>query len=136
LLLVFPAAALDAELRRTGASMRKGAALGVDTARSGSDWLLAPILGVTFVAVMVVVHWFWSEFMLTAWARNFVFAADQWDYNYLVRSWRYQYWGLDGPHGTFALLPFARGLGVATLLAAASARVGLWWGNGMSRVTR
>jgi hypothetical protein len=136
LLLVFPAAALDAELRRTGASARKDAALGVDTARSGGDWLLALVLGISFVAVMVLVHWFWSEFMLTAWARNFVFAADQWDYNYLVRSWRYQYWGLDGPHRTFALLPFARGLGVATLLAAASARVGLWWGDGMSRVTR
>jgi hypothetical protein len=74
--------------------------------------------------------------MLTHWARNFVFAADQWDYNSLLGSWRYQYWGLDGPHRTFALAPFARGLGIATLLAAASARVGLWWGNGMSRVTR
>jgi len=134
LLLVIPAFALDIELRRSGAAMRKTAA-GTDTVRP-NDWLLSLLLAVTFVGIMVVVHWFWSEFMLTHWARNFVFAADQWDYNSLLGSWRYQYWGLDGPHRTFALVPFARGLGIATLLAAASARVGLWWGNGMSRVTR
>jgi hypothetical protein len=85
---------------------------------------------------MLVVHWFWSEFMLTHWTRNFLFAADQWDYNSQLGSWRYQYWALDGPHRTFALAPFMRGIGIAALLAAASARVGLWWGNGMSRVTR
>jgi hypothetical protein len=134
LLLVIPAFALDIELRRSGAAMRNTAA-GTDTVRP-NDWLLSLLLAVTFVGIMVVVHWFWSEFMLTHWARNFVFAADQWDYNSLLGSWRYQYWGLDGPHRTFALVPFARGLGIATLLAAASARVGLWWGNGMSRVTR
>jgi hypothetical protein len=136
LLLVIPAAAFDIELRRSGAAVRRGAASGPEIRGGASDWLLALLLGITFVTIMVAVHWFWSEFMLTRWTRNFVFAADKWDYNTLVGSWRYQYWGLDGPHHTFALLPFARGLGIATLLAAASARVGLWWGNGMSRVTR
>ena len=135
LLLVIPAFALDIELRRSGAAMRNSAAAGADAAR-GNDWLLSLLLAVTFVGIMVIVHWFWAEFMLTHWARNFVFAADQWDYNSLLGSWRYHYWGLDGPHRTFALAPFARGLGIATLLAAVSARVGLWWGNGMSRVTR
>jgi hypothetical protein len=136
LLLVIPAAALDIELRRSGAAVRNAAASGPEIGGGASDWLLALLLGITFVAIMVAVHWFWSEFMLTPWTRNFFFAADKWDYNYLLGSWRYQYWGLDGPHHTFALLPFARGLGIATLLAAVSARVGLSWGNGMSRVTR
>jgi hypothetical protein len=136
LLLVIPAAALDLELRRRGTTGHHEGASGAAASRSGNDWLLAVLLGVTFVVIMVAVHWFWSEFLLTPWARNFAFASDQWDYNSRLGPWRYQYWGLDGPNDTFALAPFAQGIGVAALLAAASARVGLWWGNGMSRVAR
>jgi hypothetical protein len=29
-----------------------------------------------------------------------------------------------------------RGLGIAALIGTVSARIGLWWGNGMSRVRR
>src|ERR1700722_14025629 len=94
LLLVIPAAALDIELRRSGAAVRKAVSSGPEIQGGASDWLLALLLGLTFVAVMVAVHWFWSEFMLTRWTRNFVFAADKWDYNSLVGPWRYQYWGL------------------------------------------
>jgi hypothetical protein len=136
LLLVIPAAALDLELRRRGAVAAPGGDADADTRRGGNDWLLALLLGVTFVAVMLAVHWFWSEFMLTPWTRNFLFGADQWDYNSRLGSWQYQYWHLDGPHDTFALIPFARGVGVATLFAVVSARIGLWWGNGLMRVTR
>ena len=136
LLLVIPAAALDLELRRRGTAAHSGGDSDVERQRGGNDWLLALLLGVTFVAVMVAVHWFWSEFMLTSWARNFIFAADQWDYNSRLGGWRYEYWRLDGPNDAFALAPFARGLGIATLLAVASARIGLWWGNGLQRVTR
>jgi hypothetical protein len=124
LLLVVPAAALDIGLRAR------------DTRGGWGDWLLALGLGAAFVATMLAVHWFWSEFLLSPAARNFVFAADQWDYNTRLGSWQYRYWALDGPHDTFALAPFLRGLGIATLLAAASARVGLWWGNGMARIAR
>ncbi len=59
LLLVIPAFALDIELRRSGAAMRNSAAAGADAAR-GNDWLLSLLLAVTFVGIMVVVHWFWS----------------------------------------------------------------------------
>jgi hypothetical protein len=121
LLLVVPAAALDTLLRRSGRQ---------------HDWLLAALLGGVFVAVMLAVHWFWSGFLMSPAARNFVFAADQWSYTDRLGPWRYRYWHLDGPNDTFALVPFLRGLGIAVVLAAASARLGLWWGNGMARIKR
>ena len=121
LLLVVPAFLIDLVLHRAGRR---------------HDWMLAVGLGVAFVVVMLAVHWFWAEFMLSPAARNPVLAADHWDYNRTLGPWRYQYWHLDGQANTFALAPFMRGLGFATLLAIASARIGLWWGNGMARVER
>jgi hypothetical protein len=114
LLLVVPAFAIDVIMRRAG---------------SGRDWLLALAIGVAFVAILLVVQWFFSEFMLSPGARNSVFAADQWDYSSRLGPWRYQYWG---PHHDGLL----RGLGVSVLFATLSARLGLWWGTGMQRLRR
>jgi hypothetical protein len=116
LLLVVPAVAFD---------------LLVSRFNGRSDWLLAPLLGLTFVAVMLVAHWWWAEFLLTPSARNAFFAADQWDYYIKPGDWRYQFWTEER-----GFLTMARGLGIAALTAAVSARVGLWIGRGMARVQR
>jgi hypothetical protein len=119
LILVVPAIAIDLLLRRY---------------RSANDWLLAIALGVAFVALMLVVHWFWSEFLLSPAARNPVFAVDQWDYTSRLGPWRYEYWESHrrgAPSGDIL-----RGLGYATVFAIISARVGLWWGEGMARLRR
>jgi hypothetical protein len=113
------------------------------------DWFLAVLLGVTFVAVMFTVHWYWSAFLLSSGARNYVFGVDHWEYYARLGAWRYQYWNLDGGAvGTFkwgrvgdvadAFKPvlFARGLGVAMVVAVVSSRLGLWWGNWMTMVKR
>jgi hypothetical protein len=120
LILIVPALAIDLLLRRFG---------------SKNDWLLAVAIGVAFVALMLIVHWFWSEFLLSPAARNSVFASDQWDYDQRLGPWRYEYWN---PHhrGDGAAGDILGGLGVATLLAIVSARVGLWWGEGMARLRR
>jgi hypothetical protein len=115
LILVVPAVPIDLLLRRFG---------------SGHDWLLSVVLGVTFVALMLAVHWFWSEFLLSPAARNFAFGSDQWEYFIQVGPWRYQYWRTHGP------AEFAQGLAIATVFAIASARLGLWWGTGMERIRR
>jgi hypothetical protein len=95
-----------------------------------SDWLLVPIIGVAFVAVMVATHWFWSAFLISPAARNFFFAADQWDYNVRLGPWRYEYWA---PETSITLL---KGLSIAAAYATISALIGLLWGRGMARVRR
>ncbi len=134
LLLVVPAVLIDVLQRRVG---------------NRHDWLLAAVTGLAFVAVMLAVHWFWAEFMLSPAARNGVFGADRWDYSVRLGPWQYQYWNLDGgASGTFkwgragnvvgAFSPalFARGLGIAVLIAMVSSRLGLWLGTWMSELKR
>jgi hypothetical protein len=134
LLLVAPALLIDVLVRRIGRER---------------DWLLGALVGLTFVAVMLAVHWFWAEFLFSPAARNAVFGADQWDYSVRLGAWRYQYWNLDGGTtgtfkwgragnvvATFAPAAFARGLGIATLVAMVSSRLGLWWGTWMTGMKR
>jgi hypothetical protein len=116
LLLVFPALAIDLLMRRFGANR---------------DWILSVAIGFAFVVVMIGVHWYWAEFLLSPHARNFVFGVDQWDYTSRLGPWRYEYWNLDkSPRH------LVQGLAAAAVYAAVSARVGLWWGAGMSRIRR
>jgi hypothetical protein len=102
-----------------------------------NDWLLAAAIGVVFVSVMLVVHWFWAEFMLSPSARNFFFGADQWDYTSRLGEWRYQYWNRDvDASGNWSPVRFAAGMGIAFLIAIFTSRIGLAWGKGMARVKR
>lgn len=121
LLVIVPAVVIDLLMRRL----------------RGHDWWLSLLTGVTFVAVMLAVHWFFAEFLLSPYARNFVFATDQWDYTERLGPWRYRYWNIDRDAlGEPSITGFLRGLGIAVATAVVSVRVGLWWGNGMARVQR
>jgi hypothetical protein len=122
LLLVVPALGVDLLLQRWG---------------PGRDWRLALMLGPGFVALMLLAHWWWGEFLLTPHARNYFFGVDQWDYSLRLGDWRYRFWRLDrDPAGQWSPGRFARGLAIAAAIGFASARVGLWWGNWMKRVRR
>jgi hypothetical protein len=122
LLLVLPALAIDLLVQRAGRA---------------HDWLLAAGLGVSFLALLFVVQWFFGEFLLSPAARNFFFAADQWPYMSNPGPWQHSFWQVprDGA-GNVDRSAMGRGLAVAALIAVASARVGLWGGSGMSRVMR
>ena len=122
LLLVVPALAIDFLLARGGRR---------------HDWLMSIAVGVLFVALLLAVQWFFGEFLLSPAARNFVFAGDQWAYMADVGDWRYRFWRVPKDAlGNLDPTALARGLGIATLISMASTRLGLWWGNGMSRVRR
>lgn len=122
ILLIFPALAIDLLMRRIG---------------KDRDWVLSLALGAGFVAVMILVHWFWGEFMISPVARNFFFATDQWDYNQRPGPWRYRFWNLDrDASGNFSVALLAKGLNLAAIMAVVSSRAGLWWGKGMSEVKR
>jgi hypothetical protein len=122
LLLVVPALAIDLLLRRTGRR---------------HDWPMAGVLGAGFVALLLLVQWLFGEFLLSPAARNFVFGGDQWAYMVQPGAWQHRFWGVPkDAAGNLDLGTLARGLGIAALIATVSARIGLWWGNGMSRVRR
>jgi len=76
-----------------------------------------------------VAIWGSSEFLLSRYARNWFFAADQWTYRARPGAWRHRYW-LDGD----GFGP--RAAAVSLLLAVVSARLGLAWGGWLSRVRR
>ena len=142
-LLIVPAFALDLLLRRAGrADGRAGgpppaapaapAALAVPAdvrRRPGSQIALAVLLGAAFFAVLLAVQWSFSEFLLSRYARNWFFAADQWTYRSRPGAWRHRYW-LDGD----GFGP--RAAAVSLLLAVVSARLGIAWGGWLSRVRR
>jgi hypothetical protein len=117
ILLVVPAFAVDLILRKTGSGR-------------GRDWLAAMGVGLTFVALLLVVQWEVSRYLVSPASENAFFGAGRWNYNSLPGSWEHEFWNASQNPVTIA------GLGVAVLLAALSARVGLWWGNWMARVRR
>ena len=122
LLIIIPAIAVDILMRRSGRA---------------NDWKLALKLGVTWVAIMVVVHWFWAEFLLSPAARNYFFGADQWSYTDQLGDWRYRYWTLDrDPTGAWNPLAFAKGVGIAMVASIIASRISLFLGNGMAKVKR
>ena len=127
-LLIVPAVALDLLLRR---ARRPGGALAAadGAGRPSSRAVLAIVLGAAFFALVFAAQWSFSELMLSPYARNWFFAADQWTYRAHPGPWRYRYW-LEGD----ALGP--RAVALSLLLATASARAGLAWGDWLSRVCR
>ena len=140
-LLIVPAVAIDLLLRsRWGRQGERSRHLadGADGAPppgnrpasgAGRRLALALALGAAFLATFLAAHWYFSEFMLTPAARNWFFAADVWTYRSRPGPWRHQFW-LRGEPFRAAAVP------LCLLLAIVSARLGLAWGDWMSRVRR
>jgi hypothetical protein len=114
LLLIVPALVIDILMRRFG---------------TGRDWRLSAILALAFLAVFVLVQWPFADFLMSPWARNWIFATDRMAYMIppVVQARWYQ---INPPDN----LVF--GLSIALVLAFVSVRRGLSWGNWMARVQR
>lgn len=133
LLLFAPALAIDLLLRRFGNID------GTDGKRltQKGEWTLAAMIGAAFVATMLAAHWFWADFMLSPYARNFVFGADLWDYTSRLGPWRYEFWNRDvDSSGAWSPIRFMSGLCIAVVSAVVMSRIGLAWGKGMSAIRR
>ncbi len=114
LLLIAPAFALDLIMHRLGRSR---------------DWTLSVVAACVFLLVFIVVQWPFADFLMSPWARNWVFGTHYIAYMVppeIQRRW-YQFNPSDN---------LAAGLPIALVLAFVSTRAGLWWGNWMSRVQR
>jgi len=122
LLLIVPAIAVDLLMRRFG---------------QRNDWKLSVMIGVTWVAVMLAVHWFWADFLLSPAARNYFIGADQWSYNARLGDWRYRFWSLDvDASGNWSPTRFAKGIGLAVILSIVASRISLFLGSGIAKVKR
>lgn len=114
LLLIVPAAAVDLLMRRFG---------------RGSDWKLSLFLAAAFLVVFVVVQWPFADFLMSPWARNWIFATDS--MAYMASPAAQARWYQFNPPDNLAI-----GLPIALVTAFVSVRCGLWWGNWMARVQR
>ena len=122
LLLFIPAFATDLLLQRAGRR---------------HDWIMAVVLGLTFVGLLFLVQWFLGNFLVSPASDNFFFGANRWPYFIRPGNWQHEFWRVaKDSSGGLDRAALARGIGIAGLIAIASARIGLWFGNGMSRVMR
>ena len=116
LLLVVPALAIDVLIRRVAPGAWR-------------DWGLAVLLAVVFVITFVAVQWPFADFLVSPWARNDLFGSHRMDYG-VPPEIQQRFYQLNPPDDLVVGLPIAIAIGFA------SARLGLWWGNWMSRVRR
>jgi hypothetical protein len=126
-LLIVPAVACDLILQRWGGRGTSGP--GAERQGAFRRAALALALGAAFFGLYLAAHWYFAEFMLSAHARNWFFAADQWTYRSRVGSWRHEFWPRGEPFQAATIVP-------ALLLATVSSGLGLAWGDWMSRVRR
>ena len=100
-----------------------------------NDWIRSLAIGLTFVVLFFIVHWYFSEFLLPESARNWFFSGHlNKPYWARVGPYEYEFWEYD--YRVFGhpvpLTPVSlTGLFSVSIIAAISARVGLWWGQWM-----
>ena len=116
LLLIVPAIAIDWVMQRAGRGRAR-------------DWALSAIIAVLFVAVFFAVQWPFADFLVSPWARNDVFGSHRMDYA-VPPDIQARFYRINPPDD------LGVGLAIAAVAAFVSARLGLWWGNWMSRVQR
>jgi len=125
LLLILPALGIDLLMQ----AVRRGSrALGF---LRSSDALLAGGVAAVFLGIFVPVQWFFSIFLLSDAADNWVFArSGHWPYFVQVGPHMNHFW--DARMGTLS----AWDLAVAFVVALVASAVGLWCGNYLLKVRR
>ena len=105
-----------------------------------NDWIRSLAIGLTFVVLFFIVHWYFSEFLLSESARNWFFSGHlNKPYWARVGPYEYEFWEYD--YKVFGhpipLTPVSlTGLFSVSIIATISARVGLWWGQWMRQAKR
>ena len=98
-----------------------------------NKWLLAVMLGLAYVAVMLVVHWPLGNFLISPAARNWIFGQNYFAYAVPPSEYHFQFEFIDR-EATFAL--FCRGVAIAFCIAILSSRIGLAGGDALRRLRR
>lgn len=125
LLLIFPAAAIDLLLHKTG-----------EICGFWRNAVLAIVLGAAFLAVFVAVQWHFSAFLLSPYADNWFFMSDRiWSYSFQRGEWQDRFWRVDPTERRYDPLNLSAIL-TALALATFSSGVGLFFGRWMRKVRR
>jgi len=98
-------------------------------ARVWPKWLLAPALGVAFVAVLVAVEWPFASFLQSQAARNAFFGTDYFAY-FIQPGWYL------AEHRFFPGSAGAEGLALAAGAATVTSLIGLWLADLLRKVRR
>jgi hypothetical protein len=124
LLLVVPAFAIDL--------IRHGIGHGRGWVR---DWLIVVACAFGFVAVFAITQWNFAGFLLSSAADNWFFAADRhWGYQERMGPWRREFW--EQTRLLWSVPELWNLFGGAFIGAVISCRLGLWFGNWMTKVRR
>jgi hypothetical protein len=97
------------------------------------DLWKAAIAASGFLAVSIAVNWPFAYFMMSPYARNRVFAMNEFTYN-TPPSQYHLAWQLQAYEKT--RMEFWIGIGIALVATAISARIGMLWGDWMHRIRR
>jgi hypothetical protein len=116
LLLVVPAFALDLVMKKI---------------EDRSLWMQALITGLVFFSVLLITQWFFSYFLMSPYARNWVFATHAWPYYRILPATRFEFKPFMGTEAEYF-----RGFLIAIVFSLCSSWLGLKWGNWMRRVQR
>jgi hypothetical protein len=118
-------------------------AFGMDLVRrrfsTANAWVLSLALGATFVVLLWAAQWPMAAYMVHGDSQNWLMHGHEWPYSTRPGPWQHRFWaterssqGMDDP----AILSIVPGLAVATLAGTIASRIGLAWGEWMSRVKR
>ena len=98
-----------------------------------SDNWKAAVAGVGFLAATVAVNWPFAYFMMSSYARNWIFAMNEFGYD-IPPSQYHLAWTLRAYEKTY--VDFWVGMLIALIATFISARVGMYWGDWMRRIRR
>jgi len=105
----------------------------LDRFAARSDTWKAAVAGVGFLAATVAVNWPFAYFMMSSYARNWIFAMNEFGYD-MPPSQYHLAWTLRPYEKTH--LDFGVGMLIALIATFISARVGMYWGDWMRRIRR
>jgi hypothetical protein len=116
LLLIIPAFVLDLLMRKI---------------ENKPLWKQAMMAGVVFFSSLLLTQWFFSYFLMSPYARNWVFVTHEWPYYRLLPPNRFEFRPFNGTESEY-FAGFFKAIGFSIL----SCWIALKWGNWMRRVQR
>ncbi|MFZ3214601.1 MAG: hypothetical protein WA192_00910 [Candidatus Acidiferrales bacterium] len=98
-----------------------------------NKWALAGMLGTAYLAVLLLVHWPFGDFLISPAARNWVFGQNYFPYMESPSEYHFQ-WEFVDLAPTAAL--FWYGIGIALVTSIVGSRIGLAAGDALRRLQR